>query len=79
MTVNRWLLLIWNFLCTCFLINIVARALLSTPYPLQTLALDQQNIAILYFPFVWLPTFIVPLVLFGHLVSLRKILNSNRH
>ncbi len=67
-------ILIWNFLSLILLINIVVSALLSAPSPIQKLSFDQPNIAILYFPFVWLPTFIVPLVLFGHLVSIKRLL-----
>jgi hypothetical protein len=37
------------------------------------MAFDQPNIAILYFPFVWLPSVVVPGVLLAHLVSLRKL------
>ena len=63
-------LFIWNLACLGLLLNIVVHAFLSAPSPLQRLAFEQPNIAILHFPFSWLPTFIVPLVLFGHLVSL---------
>ncbi len=70
---RRWIL-VWNFLCLGLLVNIVVRALLSAPFPAQRLGFDQPNIAILRFPFVWLPTFIVPVVLFGHLVSIRRLL-----
>jgi hypothetical protein len=48
----------------------------STPSPLQKIAFDQPNIAILNFPFSWLPTFIVPIVLLGHLVSIRQLLKE---
>jgi hypothetical protein len=71
---HRIILLVWNFICLGLLLNIVIRALLSAPFPFQILGLDQPNIAILYFPFIWLPVFIVPLVLFGHLAMLRKLL-----
>lgn len=67
-------ILIWNFVCLGLLINIVVHALLSAPSPFQKLAFDQPNIAILYFPFHWLPTFIVPLVLFAQLSSIRQLL-----
>jgi hypothetical protein len=66
--------LAWHILCLALLANIVARALLSAPFPFQKLAFDQPNIAIINFPFVWLPTFMVMTVLFGHLASIRKIL-----
>lgn len=73
--VNRQLILFWNFLCLGLLINIVVNALFSAPSSLQKFAFDQPNIAILNFPFSWLPTFIVPIVLFGHLTSIRQLLN----
>ncbi len=72
--VNRKALLIWNIICLALLFNIVTRALLSLPVPFQKLAFDQPNVAILIFPFIWLPTFVVMTVLFGHLVSLRKLI-----
>lgn len=74
-SVNRPLLLIWNFVCLGLLINIVLNALFSAPTPVQKFAFDQPNIAILYFPFSWLPTFIVPIVLLGHLISIKQLLN----
>jgi hypothetical protein len=70
---NRSLLIIWNIVCLLLLLNIVLRALLSAPFPMEKLAFDQPNIAILHFPFVWLPSFIVPLILFSHIASLRQL------
>jgi hypothetical protein len=67
-------ILIWNFVCLGLLINIVVNALFSAPSPIQKFAFEQPNIAILNFPFSWLPTFIVPIVLFGHLTSIRQLL-----
>jgi hypothetical protein len=67
-------ILIWNFLCLGLLINIIVIALLSAPFRFQRFAFDQPNIAVLYFPFNWLPTCIVPLVLFSHLAAIRQLL-----
>ena len=67
-------LLIWNFICVCLLINIVTRAILSAPFVFQQLAFDQPNIGVFYFPFIWLPAFIVPAVLFCHVASIRFLL-----
>lgn len=71
---NRKILLVWNFICLALLLNIVVNAFLSTPSPIQKFAFEQPNVAILNFPFSWLPTFIVPVVLFGHLTSIRQLL-----
>ncbi len=71
---SRKVVLLWNVVCLGLLLNIVVNAMLSAPSPLQKFAFDQPNVAILYFPFSWLPTFVVPVVLFGHLVSIRQLL-----
>lgn len=67
-------LLAWNVICLCLLINIVANAFLSVPSPIQKFGFDQPNIAVLYFPFSLLPAFIVPVMFFSHLVSIRQLL-----
>jgi len=73
---NRSLLLIWNFVCLALLLNIVINAILAAPFPFQQFAFDQPDIAILYFPFTWLPCFIVILVLLSHLVAIRRLLKK---
>ena len=77
---NRNGILIWNLICLILLLNIVVNAFLSTPSSFQKFAFEQPNIAILNFPFSWLPTFIVPIIMFGHLVSVRKLTkNENKN
>ncbi|MBT1685470.1 hypothetical protein [Dawidia soli] len=70
---NRSVLLAWNVLCLGLLLNIVINAALSVPSPLQQFAFDQPNVAILNFPYSWLPTCIVPIVLFSHLAAIRQL------
>jgi hypothetical protein len=70
---NKKMLLIWNFICLGLLVNIVANAILSAPFSFQLFAFDQPNIALLYFPFNWLPACVVPVVLFSHLASIRQL------
>ncbi|MCG9792660.1 hypothetical protein [Flavobacterium algicola] len=72
---NRKIILTWNLICLGLLFNIVLNALFSAPSPIQKFAFEQPNIAILNFPFSWLPTFIVPIILFGHLVSIRRLIS----
>ena len=67
-------LIIWNLVCLGLLFNIVSIAILSAPIFLQRFGFDQPNIAILHFPFVWLPAIVVPIVLFSHLAALRQLL-----
>ncbi len=73
---NKKWLLAWNLICLLLLVNIVTLAILSAKTPFQQLAFDQPNIAVVQFPFVWLPAVIVPLVLVSHLLSITKILHS---
>ena len=67
-------ILIWNFICLALLLNIVINAILAAPFPFQKIAFDQPNIGVLYFPFIWLPACIVPLVLLSHLTAIRQLL-----
>lgn len=69
-------LLVWNFICLGLLFNIVIHAVLSAPSPFQKMAFDQPNVAVLYFPFVWLPCCVVPLVLLSHLAAIRQLIKN---
>lgn len=70
---SKTLMLWWNYICLALLLNIVFNSVLSSPFPLQRFAFEQPNVAILYFPFVLLPSLIVPIVLFSHLAAIRKL------
>jgi hypothetical protein len=72
--IKKNLLLGWNIICLLLLLNVVVTAIFCMPSPLQKLAFDQPNIAVLHFPYVLLPTLIVPLVLLAHLIALRQLL-----
>ena len=73
---NKKVLLAWNVICLLLLANIVVTAVLSAPLPFQRFAFDQPSVALFYFPFVWLPGFIVPAVFFAHLVTIRRLLKA---
>jgi hypothetical protein len=70
---SRSVLIAWNVICLILLANIVLTAALSVPSPFQQLAFDQPNVGILYFPFVWLPSVVVPIVLLAHVAALRQL------
>jgi hypothetical protein len=70
---NRLLLIVWNILALLLLLNIVITSIAAFPSPMQRIAFDQPNRAVMYFPYVWLPSIIVPIVLFSHLASLWKL------
>ncbi len=71
---SKTILVGWNVLGLVLLFNIVVTAVLSAPFPFQQFAFDQPNIAVLYFPYVLLPGFIVPLVLFSHIITLKRLI-----
>ena len=65
----------WNYTGIAFLLFIVGIGILSSPLPIQQLAFDQPNVAILEFPFTYLATCVVPLVVFSHILVLKKTKN----
>ena len=69
-------LLVWNYLALLSVLNALGRAVLSAPFRFQQFAFDQPTVAILTFPFILLPAFVVPAVVFTHLAILRKLLAS---
>jgi hypothetical protein len=67
----RWLILLWNCVGVALLLNIVLIAVLSMPTPWRRFHNEPANSFIAYFPYIWLPTFLVQLALFGHLLVFR--------
>jgi hypothetical protein len=74
--INRPLLIVWNIFALALLTNIVTIAIYYMDTPFHAVPIEQQNRAVLYFPFIWLPTIIVPIVLFTHLASLWILLKN---
>jgi hypothetical protein len=66
-------LLIWNIVGLLFLMNIVVIAILSAPLPIQQLSFEQPNIAVLTYPYILLPSFIVPIVISTHIISIKQL------
>lgn len=72
-------MLVWNFICLAILLFTVSNAVLSAPTPLQKLAFDQPTVAVVYFPFIWLPGVVVPLVASSHVITIRSFLKEVKH
>ncbi len=70
--------IVWNFAGLGLLIFIVQMAIRATPYFFDATAFENPNIAVFYFPFIWLPTFVVPAVFFSHLVCLYKLFTEKK-
>lgn len=75
-TANRWspkIALVWNWLGILFLLNVFAHGLLSVPTPFQVFVTNPPNTFVGYFPYTWLPAFVVPCAIMFHILSIRKI------
>lgn len=64
---------LWNLAGLGLLLNVVGVAILSVPGPLRHFWNDPPNLWVATFPFVWLPTVLVPLALAGHILIFRKL------
>jgi len=66
------LLLAYNFLGIGLLLNVLIIGLLSTPSPFRVFMNEPANTFIAYFPFCWLPAFVVPFAFLMHFSSIKK-------
>jgi len=71
------LLKVWNIFGIIMLTIIVSIAILSAPFPFQQLAFEQPNVAVLRFPYILLPSVIVPLVYLSHFITLKWLANNH--
>ncbi len=67
------LLKIWSVAGIFSLASVVFMAMLSSPIPIQQFAFEQPNTALLYFPYVLLPSLIVPIVFLSHFLLLNNM------
>ncbi len=63
----------WNLLGLTDLIVAVTTGFLTSPSPVQMLALDRPNQLVSAFPLAMIPVFLVPLSVLLHLASLKKL------
>jgi len=78
---NKWpriTAVLWNMAGILLVTNIFIVALLSTPGPMRLFFNEPANTAVAYFPFVWVPAFIVPFAYLMHILSLKQILKFNK-
>lgn len=71
---NKKVMIAWNLLSLALLINIVTIAILSMPSPFRVFFNEPGNTIVTTFPFIFLPTFLVPLAYALHFLSLRRLL-----
>ena len=73
---GKLFMLLWNIFGILMLTTIVVLAVLSSPLPIQQLAFEQPNIALLQFPYIFLPAYVVPLVYLSHILLIKTYLNE---
>lgn len=78
---NKWpriTALLWNFAGLLLVTNIFMTAFLSTPSPMRQFFNEPSNTIVAYFPFIWLPAFIVPFAYFMHILSIKQIVKFGK-
>lgn len=77
--IHPGLLWAFNVIGMLLLGIIVAISILSLPGVPNLINVEQPNIAVLSFPYIWLPTIVVPIVLFAHLAALTQLIVSKEN
>ncbi len=65
--------LIWNVAGLTLILFILINATLSAELPFQMFGFEQPNRAVFYFPFVLLPSVVVPIVIYTHITDIIKL------
>jgi hypothetical protein len=76
--IHRNWALIWNLVGIASLLNLLLMAVLSIKTPFQQMGFEIPNEAAVYFPFIWLPTFMIPLWLFAHIIAIKRLVIPDR-
>ncbi|MEM8510245.1 MAG: hypothetical protein AAF717_20595 [Bacteroidota bacterium] len=71
-------IVLWNVIALLLVIQVATTGILSAPSTIQQISFDQPNIAALNFPYILLPGILVPIVVFGHLLAIKKLRRENR-
>ncbi len=71
--INYRVVQIWHILGMVSVGMVVLRGIGSLPSPIQWWDFSQPNYAVMHFPFIWLPSFIVPVVIFAHITALLQL------
>lgn len=69
----RGVMIGWNIVSICLLVNIMIVGLLSAPTPFRVFTEGPANSVVALWPWIWLPSFVVPMALAGHVLSLRQL------
>ncbi|MBS1840377.1 MAG: hypothetical protein JSS69_02125 [Acidobacteria bacterium] len=67
----KWLIYAWNTIGLALLLNVTIVAALSMPTPLRHFHSEPANMFVTYFPYIWLPTYLVQVAWLSHLLIFR--------
>lgn len=73
---SKPILIAWNVICLGLVLFVLINGILSSPFELQQFGFDQPNKAVLHFPYIWLPGFIVPIVVLCHINTIRQLVRD---
>jgi hypothetical protein len=68
----------WNVAGLLSVVHIAVTGIGAAPSPIQWWEFSQPNYAVMHFPFSWLPSFLVPLVVVAHIIGLRQSSRRSR-
>ncbi len=74
----KWLIYAWNTMGLALLLNVVIVAAVSLPTPLRHFHNEPANTFVAYFPYVWLPAYLVQVAWLGHLLIFRAAKAAER-
>jgi hypothetical protein len=72
----RVVAVLWNVAGFLLVVNVATTGLLSAPTPFRVFLNEPSTRFVADFPYIWIPTFLVPLALFGHVMSLLQLLKK---
>ena len=67
----RWLIYAWNTMGLALLLNVMVVAAFSMPTPLRHFQNEPASTFVTYFPYIWLPTYLVQVAWMSHLLIFR--------
>lgn len=76
--ISKKVMLIWNVLGLISVLMVIIRGIGAFPSPVQLWDFSQPNYAMMHFPFIWLPAFLVPVVILAHLTAIRRLRREMR-
>jgi len=69
----KWLIYAWNTMGLALLLNVMTIAVLSMPTPLRHFQNEPANTFVAYFPYLWLPAYLVQVAWMSHLLIFRAM------